>query len=146
MRKGARSELAEVYLKRISPYAKIEIQSLKEEKFRSVSDANRVKRIEAERIQKALIPNAFHLLLTEHGDEYSTTEFANKIAVWSEHETRQLQFVIGGPLGLDAELHKDFNATLALSKMTFPHELAQVLLLEQLYRAFTIQKGKTYHY
>lgn len=146
MKPGPQKDLAEGYVKRLKYFAKIDTIQLKEEKFRSASDADRVKKSEADRIGKALDPNAFQILLTEHGDEYTSPEFVRKLETWGEHGARPIQFIIGGPLGLDPALRQKVDATLALSKMTFPHDIAHVLLLEQLYRAFTIQTGKTYHY
>lgn len=90
--------------------------------------------------------DAFTVLLTEHGKTYASEAFAQQLLKWSEQETRPIQFVVAGPFGVEPGIEKQFDATFSLSPLTFPHELATVVLLEQVYRACTILKGKTYHY
>ncbi len=146
LKQGSLKDMAEALMKRLSPYAKMEIKSLKEEPFHTKNEASRIQSAEAGRIRQNLNRESFKILLTERGEEMDSETFSKKLRVWSENESRPIQIVIGGPLGLDPTLAKDVDYQLALSRMTFPHELAQVMLLEQLYRAITIQKGKTYHY
>lgn len=85
------------------------------------------------------------VLLTEHGKNYESQGFAE----WIEQitaATGRLQVVIGGAMGFPAEFRQQFEHQLSLSALTFPHDLAFVILLEQIYRARTIINGKTYHY
>jgi 23S rRNA (pseudouridine1915-N3)-methyltransferase len=146
LKSGPLKILVNEYLKRLNQYAKIETIEISEEKFRAKEDMTRVKTKEAKKIRQKLNKEAFKILLTERGKQFTSEEFSRHLNLWSENESRPIQIIIGGPLGLDESLAKDVDFQLALSKMTFPHDLAHVFLLEQLYRAFTIQTGKTYHY
>jgi len=105
-----------------------------------------VQRVEAEKIKKVISENAVMVACDETGREFTSQQFADQLTAWLENSQRELTFVIGGPLGLDSELVQSYDHQLALSKMTLPHDEARVFLLEQLYRAMTIQHNKTYHY
>lgn len=126
MKKGPLAELVSHYQKLLKGYARVEGAEVKE----------------VRRVAK----DAFSVLLTEHGKEYDSPQFAKQLLAWSEHETRTVEFVVAGPFGMDAATIKEFDATLSLSKLTFPHDVATTVLYEQLYRAMTIVAGKTYHY
>ncbi|OGL94640.1 hypothetical protein A2348_03385 [Candidatus Uhrbacteria bacterium RIFOXYB12_FULL_58_10] len=126
IKNGPLAELVSHYRKLLRPFAKVDVVEVKEVR-RTAKDA-------------------FSILLTEHGKEYFTGDFAEQISAWSEHETRTIEFVVAGPFGVDKTVEKNFDATLSLSKFTFPHDVATTLLYEQLYRAMTILAGKTYHY
>ncbi len=126
MKNGPLAELVSHYQKLLRPFAKVETTNVKEPR----------------RVAK----NAFSVLLTERGTEYASMPFARQISSWSEQETRTIEFVVAGAFGVDAALEKNFDATLSLSKLTFPHDVATALLYEQLYRAMTILARKTYHY
>ena len=86
------------------------------------------------------------ILLDEKGKEFTSAEFAKAISNQQNISTKNLVFVIGGAYGFSEEVYKRANLKMALSKMTFPHQLVRVLFLEQLYRAFTILKGEKYHH
>lgn len=87
-----------------------------------------------------------HLIVCDDGGQQKTSfEFANMLAMYQNRRIKRLIFFIGGPEGVSPEVKKRANSALALSRMTFPHELAQAILLEQLYRAATILKGESYH-
>ncbi|NBS42092.1 23S rRNA (pseudouridine(1915)-N(3))-methyltransferase RlmH [bacterium] len=126
MKKGPLAELVSHYQKLLRPFARVDVTETKE----------------VRRVSK----DAFSVLLTEHGKEYFTGDFAEKIASWSEQQTQTIEFVVAGPFGVDKTIEKNFDATLSLSKFTFPHDVATMVLYEQLYRAMTILAGKTYHY
>lgn len=132
------------YLKRLKPYAKITMTELPEEAFSEKSDRDQIKCIEAEKIKKHLKSDDIIFALHEAGKEYTSPAFAEMIEKKSEQGQR-LVFVIGGPLGLHSSL-LETATTLSLSKLTFPHQMVRTILLEQLYRSVTIQKGKQYHY
>ena len=138
--------LVEEYLKRLQPYAKVEVIEISEHKFRDKSERDQVRRAEAEKIQKHIPKDAVTIACDETGREFTSEEFAGVLTDWSENNQDQLVFIIGGPLGLDHELVSSCDHQLSLSKMTLPHDEARVFLLEQLYRAMTIQNNKTYHY
>lgn len=143
---GPERELMDRYERQLKPFAKISRRELVPEKFRSAEDAERVKKAEAERFREAIDERAFTVLLTERGKELSSKAFSTTLLAWSKDESRPIQFLIGGPLGLEEALGTDVDFELSLSKMTFPHDLSQAMLLEQLYRAITIQHAKPYHY
>lgn len=138
-------EAEKEYIKRLSPYAKLDIIEIKEEAFRNNDDRDSIKSLEADKIKKHLDPDAIVIALHETGKEFTSVEFANFL---QRNSTRgeKLQFIFGGPLGLDQSILEKANVQLSLSQLTFPHQMARVILLEQLYRAVTIQKGKQYHY
>jgi 23S rRNA (pseudouridine1915-N3)-methyltransferase len=100
--------------------------------------------------ETALVLNAapekgFLVLLDRRGQALSSDELAEFIERRRQQGPRDLVFAIGGPLGFAQDALKRADAVLAMSKMTFPHDLARVMLLEQLYRAFTILRGEKYH-
>ena len=133
---------AEEYLKRLRPYARIKIEELKAESF-SAQNKIAVKKIEGQRLLEFLrnYQGTDIYLLAEAGTEMTSSEFA----AWLEKPSRQIVFVVGGTLGFSSEVARAYPR-LSLSRLTFPHEVARVLLLEQIYRAASIMQGKDYHY
>jgi len=101
---------------------------------------------EAKLIQDKLPTNYYTVLLEAKGKEFSSEDFAKFVEQKKNLGGGKICFVIGGAKGLPAEFKKDFDLQISLSKMTFTHQMARVLLLEQLYRAFCIMSGKKYHY
>jgi len=120
-----------------SPGGSLEIAEIKEEKFLKPTDV--ALKAEGERILKQA--GGSFVLLDEKGITMGSEEFAR----WLEKGT-EWRFVLGGPYGVSPELRKLARARLSFSRMTFPHELMRVMLLEQLFRALTILKGKGYHH
>jgi 23S rRNA (pseudouridine1915-N3)-methyltransferase len=132
------------FLKRLRPYAKVEILELKAESFKRESDKEKAKKIEGERILKS-IEKCGHtriFLLEEEGREFNSLEFANFL----EKDTREIIFVIAGTLGFSLKVKEKIKISVSLSRLTFPHEMARVVLFEQIYRGITINKNKKYHY
>jgi len=105
------------------------------------SDAH-VRQREAEGLRRALGPRAAVVAVDPRGREIDSRSLARRLERWA---TREATFVVGGPLGLDAELCDSAEWVWSLSRLTFPHELARVLVAEQLYRALTILRGIPYH-
>lgn len=138
--KSAESE----YLKRLSPYAKIEITELKEEAFISENERTGIQKKEARKIFKHLDSNDIVIALHERGKEMLSTDLANVLEQKSQQGNR-LTFIIGGPLGLHDSVLEKADLQLSLSQLTFPHQMVRTILLEQLYRSVMIGKGK-YHY
>jgi len=132
----------EEYLKRLGPYVKLKIEELKSEPFTKATQV-KVKKVEAAKIKAYLQKksSALVFLLSEEGEEMDSYVLAETL----KNINQPLIFVIGGSLGIDRELFEIYPK-LSLSKLTFPHELARIILLEQLYRAVTIIKQKDYHY
>lgn len=143
------------YLKRLSAFAKVEIKELREEaipeKIYPVksgeaglpsAEFNRVKKKEAEKILPFLKKqDGLIIVLDEHEKQFSSVAFAGQIK-----PAGKLTFIIGGPLGLDESILKIANLKLSLSPMTFTHQMARVILWEQIYRAMMINNGRKYHY
>ncbi|MCU0680315.1 MAG: 23S rRNA (pseudouridine(1915)-N(3))-methyltransferase RlmH [Planctomycetes bacterium] len=132
----------EEYLKRLRPYAKIELQELKPESF-SKGTKEKAKKIEGERLKSFLEkkPDEEIIVLDERGKQYTSLELAQKL----DQTKKKIIFVIGGSLGLDQEILNKYPK-FSLSNLTFTHEMARLLLLEQIYRSVTIVNGKEYHY
>ncbi len=131
------------YFKRLKPYAKIELLELKEESFRDGDDREKIKMNEAEKLEKHLSGTV--IALHERGKEMTSVELSNFLQKNSQ-QGEQITFVIGGPLGLHESILEKSNHQISLSQLTFPHQMVRTILLEQLYRAVTIEKGKAYHY
>ncbi len=135
------------YIKRLKPFVRFEIHELKEESFTEKDVRELVKQKEAEKITNVLekIKDALVIVLDEHGTEYTSLDFAKKLLAWSTDHTN-IVFIMGGPLGLSEELVTRAKTKLALSRYTFTHQMARVIVLEQIYRAYMIGAGRSYHY
>lgn len=131
------------YEKRISPFAKLDIVEVSSASFCNDSEIEKAKTTEGERIQKVISKRQGRvMLLDEGGKEMNSKEFVSFLTGRSE----PLILVIGGTAGLSTTLKKTYTS-ISLSRLTLPHELARVVLLEQLYRAVTMQqKRNKYHY
>ena len=135
----------EEYLKRLQPFAKIKIQEIPEERVNSVNNRRVILKKEGAKILKFLKVDSVVVCLDRMGQHYSSIAWADKLVEWSKFG-KSIVFVIGGPLGLDEEILKKSKSTVALSKMTFTHQMTRVILLEQIYRGSKILQGGTYHY
>lgn len=124
------------FLRLLKPYAGVSITEVKEEKGRPVEE---MLEKEGERILKLQIP---YVLLDEKGKNLSSPEFARFL----EGRGASVNFVLGGAYGVSDRVKERSAATIALSKMTFTHEMARLFLLEQVYRAFTIMQNRGYHH
>ncbi|MDP3836806.1 MAG: 23S rRNA (pseudouridine(1915)-N(3))-methyltransferase RlmH [bacterium] len=135
--------LAADYEKRISPYARFKVIETGATSF-GKSDKNRAKKQENDAIEKVVhkLPKADIFLLAEKGRVFDSPAFAEFL---NEYDGRDLVLVIGGALGWEKEFMKRYNC-ISLSSLTIPHELARVVLLEQVYRGLLINAGKDYHY
>jgi len=136
------------YEKRLRPYAKLQIVEPAEEKRpQPASPANESVAIEkeGERILAAIAENAYVIALDVKGQSWSSEELAASFCERELSGQNQLVFVIGGDLGLSPVVFARSNLRLSLSKMTFTHPMARLLLLEQVYRAFRILRGEPYH-
>ena len=136
------------YTKRLSKYCKLEIIEVADEKTPDnasevVEDAIRSK--EAERILKYVKEDAYVITLEINGKQLSSEELAEKIDKLGVQGTSHIIFIIGGSIGLGEEVLKKSDFALSFSKMTFPHQLMRVILLEQIYRSYRIINGEPYH-
>jgi len=136
------------YLKRLSTYAKVNVIEVADEKApEAMSEAEmlEVKRKEGERILKNISQETFVITLEINGKMLSSEQLAAKMDELATYGKSKVAFVIGGSLGLSEAVEKRSNLALSFSKMTFPHQLMRVVLLEQIYRAFRINRGEPYH-
>ena len=148
IREGHFSRACAEYVKRLSRYTQLDIAEVAEEKApENLSAALReqVKRQESARLCDKLHEADFVVALTPGGAELSSEELANKIAQWQTNGKSRIAFLVGGSLGLSDEALATANFRLSFSKMTFPHQLFRVMLLEQIYRAFRIINNEPYH-
>lgn len=130
------------YSKRLIKYTNIEIVELKDE---GIVEEEKAKKTEGEKILKYIKDKDYVITLEIEGNNLSSIEFATKIDKTFLNYS-DITFVIGGSYGLSEEIKKRSNYALSFSKMTFPHQLIRVFLLEQLFRSFKISKGETYHW
>lgn len=137
------------YIKRLQPTAKLNIITLKEYALPAGSpQAGReiAKDKEAAEILKNLPPKSFIIALDEKGKFLTSIEFADFIKKKRDFEGANITFIIGGPYGLSTKIFEKVDLKLSFSAFTYTHEIIRTLLLEQIYRAFSIIAGKTYHY
>ncbi|QQZ09425.1 23S rRNA (pseudouridine(1915)-N(3))-methyltransferase RlmH [Heyndrickxia vini] len=138
----------EEYLKRLTAYAKVEIIEVPDEKapeILSEIEMEQVKQKEGERILAKIHPDAHVIALAIQGKMKTSEELADGIDKLGTYGKSKIAFVIGGSLGLSDEVMKRANESLSFSKMTFPHQLMRLVLVEQVYRAFRIMRGEPYH-
>ena len=128
------------YLKRLSAFCKIKVVETKE--FNELKNVELIKEREGEEILKHL--SGFPILLDVKGEEMSSEELAKNIEKLTLSHS-SLTFVIGGSYGVSEKVKNACKQKISFSKMTFPHNLFRIMLLEQIYRAFTIINGKSYH-
>ena len=136
------------YGKRLSALCKLTLVELPEEKLPKMPSQAQIDAAlerEAQAIRGKLPPSAYTVCLCVEGRLYSSTDMAALIRVSPPDGMKHLVFLIGGSFGLSERLKKEAQASLSMSPMTFPHHLARVMLLEQLYRAFQINEGSRYH-
>ncbi len=136
------------YSKRISKYSKIEFINVPDEPINinpSKKEEEIVKNKEGEKLLKAIPQSSFKVVLDLKGEMLSSPELAQKIVEISTYRSSHISFIIGGSLGLSDAVLSNADYHLCFSKMTFPHQLMQVILLEQIYRAFKINNNEVYH-
>jgi len=134
-------EATEEYLKRIKKYTNIEIIEVKDE---GLVEPEKALKLEKEKIAKHLTGKEYLITMEIEGKSFTSLEFAEKLDQ-IQIQNSNITFIIGGSYGLLDELKKQSNLALSFSKMTFPHQLFRVLLLEQIYRAYKINNNESYH-
>jgi 23S rRNA (pseudouridine1915-N3)-methyltransferase len=133
------------YQKMLSKFAELEFVNIKDEKITQHSSEKIVLEKEGERVLKYLDKKGFSLVLDQKGKMLSTEELAGLFKEKMNRGYNDFIFITGGALGLSPEIVNSVDFKLSLSRMTFPHQLVRLILLEQVYRAFSIIKGKKYH-
>lgn len=135
-----------IYENRLQHYCKfqrIEIPDLKNSKNLSFDQQ---KQKEADLILSKITNTDFVVILDENGKEFSSVQLSNEMNKWMNQSISNVVFVIGGPYGFDQSIYNRANLKVSLSKLTFSHQMVRLFFLEQLYRAFSIQKGEPYHH
>lgn len=135
----------EVYTSRLRHYVPFQVKEIPELKKASALSREQIKEKEGELIFKQLEPSDTLVLLDEHGAEYRSLEFAGFLEKQMNAGVKTLVFAVGGAYGFSDQVHARARAKMALSKMTFNHQMVRTIFAEQLYRAFTILKGEPYH-
>lgn len=125
------------FLKRIKPFAKIEVAEIPE--CRTIDE-------EGAKLLSQVLRDSFIFVLDVAGETLSSEKFAEKIAALNLHGVSDITFIIGGAFGLSDEVKRAADFRLSISPMTFTHQMARLILVEQIYRAFKIIRGEPYHY
>ena len=138
----------EEYVKRLSAYAKVVIIEVADEKApEELSDLEmaQVKQREGQRLLAKISPDTHVIALAINGNMQSSEELADTLDKLATYGKSKIAFIIGGSLGLSDEVLQRANEQLSFSRMTFPHQLMRLLLVEQISRAFRINRGEPYH-
>ncbi|AGK56162.1 23S rRNA (pseudouridine(1915)-N(3))-methyltransferase RlmH [Bacillus sp. 1NLA3E] len=136
------------FVKRMSSYAKLEMIEVADEKAPeelSLAEMDQVKQKEGERILNKIPQDTYVIALAIDGKMKSSEELAEDLDKLATYGKSKIAFVIGGSLGLSDEVLRRANDKLSFSRMTFPHQLMRLILVEQIYRAFRINRGEPYH-
>lgn len=135
------------YLKRLSRFNKFEIVELKDSPIKENSSQLEDLKVKDEEGKLILskITNEYVIALDPKGIELDSIEFSNKLSSIFNYGKNDISFFIGGSLGLSEEVKNRADLMISFSKLTFPHQLFRVILLEQIYRAYKIMKGETYN-
>lgn len=137
------------YSKRLSKFCNLKITELLDEKLPSkINDSiiAEIKNKECDKIIDVIKKDSYIICLDLKGKEYSSEDFSKKIEDIALNFNSSITFIIGGTLGLNEKILSLANEKICFSKMTFPHQLIRVFLLEQLFRAFKISNNETYHW
>lgn len=134
------------YLKRISRYNPVELRVVPYLKNSKALTPEQQCQREGEQVLAALNPASEVVILDERGDNYTSCEFARWVEARMQLGIKELTFVIGGAYGFSQAVRQRASATIALSRLTFSHQMVRLIFAEQLYRAFTIIRGEPYHH
>ena len=133
------------FLKRLTPYCSVEITEINPLEIKDENLTDKVLLAEGEKILSYIKPTDYLVTMEIKGKEFSSEEFASKIEELTNSGTQEIVFVIGSSCGIGKNVSDRANLKMSMSKMTFLHQFARLLLVEQIYRAFKIIKGETYH-
>lgn len=136
------------FKKRLSRFCKLELIEVKDEALAdkmSESDLEIVRQKEAKLIQSKLPDGAYNIVMAIDGKQITSEQLADKMQHIATYGQSHITFIIGGSVGLADEIKRQADMKLSFSKMTFPHQLFKLMLLEQVYRAFKINANESYH-
>ena len=143
---GFVKEACDLYEKRLKHYILPAVTVIPDIKNGGKLSQADLKLKEGELLMKQISKSDFVVLLDDKGKQFSSKEFASYLQLQMNSGLKNLCFIIGGAFGFSDEIYERANAKLSLSKMTFTHQMARMLFLEQTYRALTILKGESYHH
>lgn len=132
------------YAKRFPRQQAVTLHCIATAARKSIQAVKRLQQLEAQEILSKIKPDSLCIALDEHGKQWSTLQWAEQYRNWMQRYP-QVNFIIGGPDGLAPELLNQVDQIIALGRMTLPHALARVVLIEQLYRAWSVVEGHPYH-
>lgn len=132
------------YAKRLPSDCSVELKEIKAEARTTGKTPEQMMSAEAKRIEAAIPPHNQVLVLDERGRDLTTRQLSQRLDEWMEQQ-QDVTILIGGPDGLDAELKAKFPQALRLSSLTLPHPMVRILLIEQIYRAWSILNNHPYH-
>lgn len=138
------ANLIDEYIKRISAYSKIEVIEVNDEP-NDKTEAEKVLSVEGERILRQIKKDSYVILLSLKGKQIDSIEFSKQLEKINTYHSSHITFVIGGSLGVSSKVEERADYLLNLSKMTFPHNIARLIIAEQIYRAYKILNNETYH-
>lgn len=136
------------YLKRLSKYSKVEIIELNDKSIinnPSEKEEEKVKELETAEILNKIDKNSYNVVLDVSSKEIDSIEFSTRIKSYQEKSVNYINFIIGGSLGFSKNIDCIANEKISLSRLTFTHQFARIILLEQIYRSFKILNNETYH-
>ena len=139
------AQACDEYIKRMSAYAKLNVCEVAEIPVSSAGEIEPALAREAKKIEQKIGKNAFVICMCIEGKSFSSVAFSKLISEAKCNGKSRLCFIIGGSNGISEEIKRRADVRLSMSEMTFPHHLARVMLLEQIYRAFKIEEGSGYH-
>ena len=142
-------EAVEEYSKRLSKYCNLNFIEIADEKLpNKINDSiiDEIKEKEGNKMLNAIKKDSYVMALDLHGKQFTSEEFSDKIENITVRGFSSITFIIGGTLGIMNDVLNKSNELICFSKMTFPHQLIRVFLLEQLFRAFKISNNETYHW
>ena len=135
-----------VYLDRLKHYTRFEVITIDNKRIPKQGGKELIMEKEAELIEARLQERDLFIVLDEHGKEYNSIAFSEQLNAWMNRSPNRIVFLIGGSFGVAERLRKRADGLIALSKLTFPHQLVRLIFSEQLYRAFTLLKNEKYHH
>lgn len=135
----------EEFQKRLTPYVSLEVTEISAYQIKQQADELKARQVEAEKILDLIGKDDYSIALVIKGDAISSEGLAQKIEELSKSGINKVNFIIGGSTGLDEKVTEKAEYKLSFSKMTFPHQLMRLILMEQLYRAFKIINHEPYH-
>ncbi len=133
------------FLKRLTPYAAVEVTEITPVEIKDVHLIERALDEEGEKILSLIKPQSYVITMEISGKQFSSEEFAREIEDLTNEGQSEIIFVIGSSCGISKKVSARANLKMSMSKMTFLHQFARLILIEQIYRAFKIIKGETYH-